>query len=684
MAKFNMSRLRRLITGEYMDQAGNIITKNRELTPEARKYLVDKYSTAHADRVNWNTRSGNVYQNNRWRADDPSTGQRTQQWELAIKNTGGKKTFEDWVTGKTTYFNQSDKDADLAKKGGKSTLAKKSVKEDSKTDTSKQKSQKQGYFEEAVKLNPTFVIRELNKDSQKTGKDLNQLKKQFYKDENGIIYYKSSADNKPHYINDHTTMDDLNGYSYNDLYRINRMANSPYIKLQGLPVEGTKWLWNEAIVPGTSWLWNEAIVPGAEWAWDDVIVPGSKGVYNGGKWFFGLDRKGGKLEKFKKGGSMFRTNYIRKGENGLTATYTKTKDNDYYLKHNLNKRGKYNNLSWKDARNNALNDPKYAKLRQELETYGKQIINNNWSLNNASTDEIQRLMVGYADNGNYQFDKNIFNTKSNFVDNRWGSQTQSAWEHLNNAVNTGEKNNPSPITITNQREYKEAIPNYSAWDYSKGVDNLGFNDYAGLVNFVRGNADNGFAKDLIHRFGAVDTWKQADIENALGVRGRYGKGFLGSGDYADMLRSMATWAGENDAKYNYRANPDTLVNRSQTRQILRELGFNPYSFTGAERRALRMHLNNNTGYNPLQRIKQGIGNILLNRNANTLTQNEADFLQKQYPQYFKPAKSPMEEAADYVSQRINSPQVAKRGMKLPSRNVVERFRESRSFRQGEV
>lgn len=76
------------------------------------------------------------------------------------------------------------------------------------------------------------------------------------------------------------------------------------------------------------------------------------------------------------------------------------------------------------------------------------------------------------------------------------------------------------------------------------IRSLGFNNYQGLLNAVsnRNNWDNNFVKALNNRFGTdYANWKQEDIENALGVKGKYRS--FGGGDFGDMSRSMASWMG---------------------------------------------------------------------------------------------------------------------------------------------
>lgn len=76
------------------------------------------------------------------------------------------------------------------------------------------------------------------------------------------------------------------------------------------------------------------------------------------------------------------------------------------------------------------------------------------------------------------------------------------------------------------------------------IRSLGFNNYQGLLNAVsnRNNWNNNFVKALNNRFGTdYANWKQEDIENALGIKGKYRS--FGGGDFGDMSRSMASWMG---------------------------------------------------------------------------------------------------------------------------------------------
>jgi hypothetical protein len=104
-----MSRLIKHSDGSYTDKNGNLVTgKDHQLTGEAWKYLSKKYDRDYANRVSWNTRNGNIYQNGKWRADYKPSKMKTVDWNTATNNGKAPKYFTDSKTGKKTYFNKED------------------------------------------------------------------------------------------------------------------------------------------------------------------------------------------------------------------------------------------------------------------------------------------------------------------------------------------------------------------------------------------------------------------------------------------------------------------------------------------------------------------------------------------------------------------------------------------------
>lgn len=173
------------------------------------------------------------------------------------------------------------------------------------------------------------------------------------------------------------------------------------------------------------------------------------------------------------------------------------------------------------------------------------------------------------------------NIDQSFVDNKWGKNSQAAWE---NFVNTTMKNNPLQTPVEKPEPIlDQADPfGYSTTNhYGDGMalKELGFNNYSGLKNYVIANQNNQFAKDLKQRFGNdVNAWNQTDVENALGVSGRYRGGR--AGDFGDMARSMAIWAGETNAAYDTRKEASVVKPTFNTQEMLNNV--RSFKFTAPE------------------------------------------------------------------------------------------------------
>ena len=155
------------------------------------------------------------------------------------------------------------------------------------------------------------------------------------------------------------------------------------------------------------------------------------------------------------------------------------------------------------------------------------------------------------------------------VDNKWGGDSQKAWEDF---VNTTMKNNPLQTPV---EEPEPVLDQPDPFGYSTtnhygdgmALKELGFNNYSGLKNYVIANQNNQFAKDLKQRFGNdVNAWNQTDVENALGVSGTYRGGR--AGDFGDIARSMAIWAGQTNAAYDTRKEASVAKPTFNTQEML--------------------------------------------------------------------------------------------------------------------
>ncbi len=141
------------------------------------------------------------------------------------------------------------------------------------------------------------------------------------------------------------------------------------------------------------------------------------------------------------------------------------------------------------------------------------------------------------------------------------AKDQGGWKP-SNPVQTSYKVNkvPEPMNPDKLGEVVVTAQKQPLQMFTKDdIKSLGFNNYQGLLNAVsnRNNWNNNFVKALNNRFGTdYANQKQEDIENALGVKGKY-RSFEG-GDFGDMSNSMASWIGA----YNGDLEKKNLQNRT--------------------------------------------------------------------------------------------------------------------------
>lgn len=117
-----------------------------------------------------------------------------------------------------------------------------------------------------------------------------------------------------------------------------------------------------------------------------------------------------------------------------------------------------------------------------------------------------------------------------------GNQTINALKYLqsltsNNATSNNPTGSQSAVPISNQTQY--------AGITKQNILDAGFNSYAELQNYAS-NKDN--SKDALYialhkQYGGdISNWKQQQIENDLGVHGRYHRGI--GGDFSDMRTAL--------------------------------------------------------------------------------------------------------------------------------------------------
>lgn len=225
---------------------------------------------------------------------------------------------------------------------------------------------------------------------------------------------------------------------------------------------------------------------------------------------------------------------------------------------NANRTGKVNNRI-----NRNINRPNYAKNFTNFQFSPEEIAYMK-SLNYDPTDarSVQEFILSETPDANLGVRKGVGKT-----DGLWGQQSIAAFQALRDKGIF----KPKAIPIVEQPVLDAADPfGYSTtnhYDDGMALKELGFNNYSGLKNYVIANQNNQFAKDLKQRFGNdVNAWNQTDVENALGVSGTYRGGY--TGDFGDMARSMARWAGETNAAYDTKKEASVAKPTFNTQEML--------------------------------------------------------------------------------------------------------------------
>lgn len=209
-----------------------------------------------------------------------------------------------------------------------------------------------------------------------------------------------------------------------------------------------------------------------------------------------------------------------------------------------------------------INRPDYAKNFANFQFSPEEIAYMK-NLNYDPTDarSVQEFILSEIPDANLGVRKGVGKT-----DGLWGQQSIAAFQALRDKGVF----KPKIVPIVEQPVLDAADPfGYRTSNhYGNGMElkNLGFNNYAGLQAYAKTSSDQ-FAKDLRKRFGEdVSAWDQAAVEGDLKVSGRYRGGR--AGDFGDMARSMARWAGQTNATYDTRKEASIAKPIFNTREML--------------------------------------------------------------------------------------------------------------------
>lgn len=150
------------------------------------------------------------------------------------------------------------------------------------------------------------------------------------------------------------------------------------------------------------------------------------------------------------------------------------------------------------------------------------------------------------------------------VDNKWGGDSQKAWEDF---VNTTMKNNPlqtpieEPVVDAPDPFGYKTTNTYEDDDFANKLKRMGIRSNADLINFMyksgkagwKGNAwQIQFRNDVDRALGG--NYSDSNIRKVFNTQGNWGNGFMGRGDFGDFQNVLQTnagvWNGMYDAKQN--------------------------------------------------------------------------------------------------------------------------------------
>lgn len=227
--------------------------------------------------------------------------------------------------------------------------------------------------------------------------------------------------------------------------------------------------------------------------------------------------------------------YFRSGTNKWVPLNSSKSNNKSSNKPNNKSNNKSNNLSSSTTKSSKITPINLSDNNGHFWTgySGRQS-----ELNGKSVRDMQNELNKYFAN-----DKDYVALKT---DNIWGDKTEAAYQrylsenNTNNQTNNVQQTNTHNTPNTPSTTYTITEPYTLKYNYNnslRDISKLGFNNYVGLVNFAK-NSEHPLAQDLRYVFGDPEKWNQNEVESALRISGHYGRGFLGNGDFSDIIRNI--------------------------------------------------------------------------------------------------------------------------------------------------
>lgn len=258
---------------------------------------------------------------------------------------------------------------------------------------------------------------------------------------------------------------------------------------------------------------------------------------------------------------------------------------------------------------------------------------------------------------------NAYNKDSGLVvDNKWGNNSSTALSKILSSMPSNyrnedtqqgldnEKNIPDPTKPVINLGYRTSNT-YENNDFSDRLKNMGIRSNADLIDFMyRTNGENynwngdnwakQFRNDVNQALGG--DYSDANIRKVFNTQGNWGRGFLGSGDIRDFQNALQTNAGIWNGLYDKKQQEADLLSRTGQNGIV-------YSNSHARDLFDKIKLKNTTFMNQPTNVS--------NASLGIKTPGQATW------------RTLLNDRLSYYKQ----------GGHLPSRNIVERFKQ-RNFR----
>lgn len=210
------------------------------------------------------------------------------------------------------------------------------------------------------------------------------------------------------------------------------------------------------------------------------------------------------------------------------------------------------------------------------------------------------------------------------ADGKFGKDSRDAWNRFVASGIMG-KNNDQEILKRQLEEQKKTEPvvdapdpfgykttnTYEGNDFANKLKGMGIRSNADLINFMHNSGKEGwkgdawqtqFRSDVDRALGG--DYSDANIRKVFGTQGRWGRGFMGRGDFGDFQNALRTNAGVWNGMYDRKeseARMDAGRQQLATKMTQQYIEQNPIQLTAPK----KFTIGNNVGANTLGQAGQG-------------------------------------------------------------------------------